>query len=104
MKSSRPGSAKCRSSKTMTTGPARAMRSKNVRQAANSCSRAGARLEPEQRQQRWLDPAALVVVGDVVGDDRGDLRPGRRLVVGLDSRPARPRTISPRAQKVMPSP
>ena len=40
MKSSRPVSAKCRSSKTSTTVPCSAMRSKNVRQAPNSWSAA----------------------------------------------------------------
>ena len=40
MKSSRPASAKCMSSKTRATGPFSAMRSKNVRHAPNSSSAA----------------------------------------------------------------
>ena len=40
MKSSKPSPAHCRSSKTITTGSCSARRSKNIRQPANSSSRA----------------------------------------------------------------
>ena len=39
---------------------------------------------PEQREEGRLDPAPLLGVGDVGREGLGDLRPGRRLVVGLD--------------------
>ena len=47
-----------------------AMRSKNVRQAPNSWSAAMPDVEPEQGQQRALDPVALVRVGDPLCDRR----------------------------------
>ena len=61
------------------------------------------RLDGEQGQERGLDPAALAIVGHPVATDSAIFR----RVVGsssVASRPARPRTISPRAQNVMPSP
>ena len=77
----------------------RAPRREQLRRAA------GRRLaDAEQRQQRRLDPAPLGLVGDVLGDDLGDLArassPRRRSRAGRHA----PRTISPSAQKVMPSP
>ena len=81
--------------------PVSAMRSKNVRHAPKSSSAAMPRLEPEQAEERALDPAALLRVGDVLRDGFGDLVPRRGLIVGLDQA-ARPRTISPSAQKLMP--
>ena len=68
----------------MTTGAVAASRSKNVRQAPNSCSEPTPGLDAEQGEEGRLDPAPLVRVGDVLGERLGDLRPGRRLVVGLD--------------------
>ena len=86
MKSSRPASAQWRSSNRRTTGPLAAIRSKNVRQALNSSSRAAPALalEPEQDEERVLDPAALGLVGDPLRDPGGDGGPGRGLVVALD--------------------
>ena len=83
MKSSRPVSAWWKSSNTITTGPLAASRSKNVRQAPKSCCDRRVRLEPEQRQERRLDPGPLGLVGDVLLEHRGDRGPRRRLVVGL---------------------
>ena len=53
-KSTRPGSAHCRSSKTMTVGPSAAIRSKNVRQAEKSSSRSpdGASASPSRCARR----------------------------------------------------
>jgi hypothetical protein len=84
--------------------PRAAMRSKNVRQAAKSCRAAGARLaDAEQGQQRRLDPARSASSGRT----RLDRLATFSRVVGSSSprasRRAR-RTISPSAQKVMPSP
>ena len=67
MKSSRPASAQCRSSKTMTTGR---RRRRCARRRCATPRRAASRprpprLEPEQRQQRRLDPAPLGLVGHV---------------------------------------
>ena len=86
-------------------GPSPASRSKNVRQAPNSCSEPTPDLDAEQGEQRRLDPAPLVGVG-------------RRAVAQWPRRPwpassprrrsrrgrHRPRTISPSAQKLIPSP
>ena len=41
-------------------------------------------IDPEEGEQGRLDPPALVRVGHVLGERRGDLRPGGRLVVGLE--------------------
>ncbi len=41
-------------------------------------------LDPEQGEQGRLDPAPLRLIGDVAREGLGDLRPGRRLVVGLE--------------------
>ena len=80
-------------------------RSKNVRQAPNSCSRAGrCPSTTQQRQQRrtrstrdrasgTCSATIAAIPARVVG-----------LVVGSSARPARRRTISPRAQNVIPSP
>ncbi len=40
-------------------------------------------LDTEERQQRRLDPSALRLIRDVLGDHRGDLGSGRSLVVSL---------------------
>ena len=66
--------------------------------------RADAGLDAEQRQQRRLDPAPLVRVGDVLG--RAIAATFARVVASssVSSSPARARTISPSAQKLMPSP
>ena len=97
-------SAKWRSSKTSDDGARGGHPLEERAPGGEELLRAARRaLDPEQRQQRRLDPAPLGLVGDVLGDRLGDLRPGRRLVVGLEQA-ARPRTISPRAQKLIPSP
>jgi hypothetical protein len=41
------------------------------------------RIEPEEGEQRRLDPAPVVLVGDVLGDRLGDSLPGRLLRVRL---------------------
>ena len=85
MKSRSPGSAQWRSSKTITTVPRgrepleeRAPGGEELRRV----DRAG--VDPEEREEGRLDPAALGLVGDVGRDGLRDLRPGRALVVGLD--------------------
>ena len=42
------------------------------------------RLDPEQRKEGRLDPAPLGLIRDVGPERLGDLRPGRRLIVGLE--------------------
>ena len=105
MKSSSPGSAQCRSSKTSTTGavwPPCARRTCARRRTAASDADAG--LDAQQRQQRRLDPARSSASGTRCA--RPSRRPSRAWSPRRRSRrrPARPRTISPSAQKVMPSP
>ncbi len=87
----------------MTTGAVAASRSKNVRQAPNSCSEPTPGLDAQERQERGLDPAPLLLVGDVLASVAATLA---RVVASssVSSRPQRPRTISPSAQKLMPSP
>ena len=66
--------------------------------------RVDARFEAEQRKQGTLDHGPLVCVGNVLGDG---WRPDVSRVVASSSdscSPARSRTISPSAQKVIPSP
>ena len=105
MKSSVPASAQWRSSNTITTVPAR--RDPLEERAPGAEQLLGGRcpLDAQQRQQRRLDPASLRRRrGRTRRPSSRDLRAGRRLVVA--SRPGRhrPRTISPSAQKVIPSP
>ena len=67
--------------------------------------RAGVRcLDPQERQQAGLDPASLAFVDDMDRQRLGHLCPGRRWVVRFDAGPQRSRTISPSAQKLIPSP
>ena len=77
MKSSNPGSAHWRSSKTITTVPCSAIRSKKARHAANSSSRSpcGSGVEPEQVREPRLDPPSLVGIGDELGHRRRELAP-----------------------------
>ena len=56
------------------------------------------RLDAEQRQQRGLDPAPLLRVGDVGRERLGDLGPGRRLVVGLEQAAAPPDHLAERPE------
>jgi hypothetical protein len=63
----------------------------------------GSGLEPQQREERGLHPAPVLVGRDVLGDGAPDPLARRRLVVVLGEPLAR-RTISPSAQKVIPSP
>ena len=106
MKSRRPESAHCRSSKRRIVVPCSAIRSKKIRQAAKSdvASAGRGRLEPQERQQRRLDPAAILVVRHELGHRRGD--PCRASWPRRRSRPARhaggPSRRAPRS--VMPSP
>ena len=90
---------------TRTTVPASATRSKKRRHAANSSSRSpgGARRGRAGGQAR-LDPAALVLVGDVVVERRGEPRPRGRRSSSVSAMPARLRTISASAQNATPSP
>ena len=43
-----------------------------------------ARLDADEREQCWFDPASLVGVRDVPRQRLGDLVSGRRFVVGLE--------------------
>ena len=65
--------------------PVGEIRSKNVRQAANSSSRppGGASPTPSSDSERRLDPAPLGLVGHVLGERRGDPLAWSSLVVGL---------------------
>ena len=105
MKSRRPWSAQWMSSKTSTVVPCALTRSKNVRHAANSSSRSSVRTSSRpsrpssfgsiQRRSAssgtYASSAAAILARVVTGSS-------------LSASPARLRTISPRAQKVMPSP
>ena len=86
MKSSRPASAKWRSSKTMTTGAGRGQPLEERPPGREQLvPPAGRRLaDAEQGEQGRLDPASLLLVGDVRREHLGDLRARRRLVVGLE--------------------
>ena len=102
MKSSVPGSAQCRSSKTRATVPSAAIRSKNVRHAENSSSRAiwvavstPSRTRSADSIQRRSDRRHPSF------DGLGDLH-ARRRSSSVSASPARVRTISPSAQNVMP--
>ena len=82
MKSSVPESAQCRSSNTIAT-------SARLRHALEERAPGGEQLlgagrlgaDAEQRQQRGLDPAPLLLVRDVLADGLGDPCPRCRLVV-----------------------
>ena len=54
----------------------------------------GGILEPEQMGESGLDPPALVLVGDVVGNRRRELRPGLRAAVGLGDAGAHPHHLA----------
>ena len=105
MKSSVPESAQWRSSNTRTTGPVAASRSKNVRHAPNSCSRRRSPVSTPRRARR---------AGSIQRRSAVDRARARRAVAAtfarvvgsssVSARPARPRIISPRAQKLIPSP
>ena len=88
----------------MTTGRGRGEALEERAPGAEQLLGADAGPDAEERQQRGLDPAALVGVGDVRREGRRRPSPGsssrRRSRAGRQ----RPRTISPRAQKLMPSP
>jgi hypothetical protein len=70
------------------------------------------RLDAEKREQRALDPAPLLGIGDVGGERLGDLCPCRGLVIGLEQpaaaadhlaeRPERDAVAIGRAAAVMP--
>ncbi len=103
MKSSVPPSAQWRSSKTRTTGPVAASRSKKVRHAPNNCSasmsveipsnvsRAGS-IQRRSGSSRRSPSSNSPTFARVVRSS------------SVSARPARPRIISDSAQKVMPSP
>ncbi len=104
MKSSVPESAQCRSSNTSATSPVSAMRSKKVRQAANSCSELAVSVPM---------PSSASSAGSIQrrspssGTCSMTVSAIRARVVASSSsaaRPARRRTISPSAQNVIPSP
>ena len=107
MKSSRPESAQWRSSKTITTVPVRGDPLEERAPRGEQLAR-GSPARPsdaQQRQQRGLDPAPLVLVRDPLArPSRATLAPGRRARRRSRAGRQRPRTISPSAQKVMPSP
>ena len=105
MKSSKPASAHCRSSKTIATVPASLIRSKNVRQAANSSSPppVGRSSRPSRNASRGSSHRRSSSSGTCWATDTASLEretPG----ASVSAIPARIRTISPSAQKVMPSP
>ena len=94
MKSSSPSSAHCRSSKTRTTTPRSAIRSKKTRQAANSDSRSGrSSASPASRPSSWTRRGSIQrrSVSSVThsAERRRELGPGRRRILGFgDARPA----------------
>ena len=85
MKSSRPESAHCRSSKTRITGSDRRHALEEQPPAAEQVGAVGVRalLEPQQVRQARLDEAALALVGHVLLDRRAQLlaRARRRLLL-----------------------
>ena len=105
MKSSNPGSAHWRSSKTITMVPCSAIRSKKARHAANSSSRSpwGAGSSPSRCASRGSIHRRSSGSETNSATDAESLR---RDVAGssVSAIPARIRTISPRAQNVTPSP
>jgi hypothetical protein len=105
MKSSVPGSAQWRSSNTSTTVPLAAIRSKNVRHAENSSSRAIGVAASSPRSTS--SAVSIHRRSDSSGTHRSIAWATFTRVVGSSSvsaSPARLRTISPSAQNVMPSP
>ena len=86
MKSSRPASAQWRSSNRRTTGPGRGdpLEERAPRAEQLLAGGTAAAFEPEQDEERVLDPAALGLVGDPARDPGRDRGPGRRLIVALD--------------------
>ena len=102
-KSMRPGSAKWKSSNTITTGALAASRSKNVRQAPNSCSEPTSTSRPRSESKAGPIQARSVASGTCASSM---VVTAARVVASSASswRRARLRTISPRAQKLMPSP
>ena len=105
MKSSRPGSAHWRSSKTITTVPrGREPLEERApgREELRRVDRAG--VDPEEREEGRLDPAPLGLARGRA--PRRSRRPssGSSRSSSVSTRPARRRTISPSAQNVIPSP
>ncbi len=105
MKSINPGSAHCRSSNTSTVGPRSAIRSKKVRQAEKSSSRSppGASASPSR------EASASSTQRRSSGSETNSPTEAANLARAWEgSSPsvilARMRTISPSAQKVIPSP
>ena len=105
MKSSSPSSAHWRSSNTRATVPFSAIRSKNVRQPAKSRSRppGGASATPRRASRQGSMKSRSAGSGTCVA--RAAATPARVVASSSPStRPARLRTISPSAQKLIPSP
>ena len=98
-KSSRPESAKWKSSKTRTTGNDAARRSKNVRQAPNSSSASARDLDAQQGEQRLLQPASLLEIRHVLRERRRDACPGGRFVVRLDEAAAAAHHLAERPER-----
>ena len=105
MKSSKPGSAQCRSSNTSAVVPWAAIRSKNVRHDANSSSEPpGGRSPTPSSASR---PTSIQRRSSSSGTKVAMVSRTLRRVVASSSpwtSPQRYRTMSPSAQKVMPSP
>ena len=105
MKSMRPPSAHCRSSKTSTVGAAAAIRSKKVRHAVKSASRPPAGGSPTPRSASRAGSIQRRSASS--GTYSASVAAIRARVVASSSdstRRARWRTISPSDQKVTPSP
>ena len=88
----------------MTTGATAASRSKNVRQAPKSCSVPAALVStPRSARRAGSTQRRSSASGTLAATVSASLR---RVVVSSSAsrRPARARTISPRAQNVIPSP
>ena len=104
-KSMSPGSAHCRSSKTMTVGPRNEIPSKNARQAEKSSSRSPAGDSTSPR--RWASRGSIHLRSS--GSETNSATEAASLALdeaaSSDSlMAARILTISPSAQNVMPSP
>ena len=100
MKSSRPGSAQWRSSKTMTTGAVAASRSKNVRQAANSCSEPAPLVSiPSRASRAGSIQRRSSGSGHCAATVSASLRARRRLVVALEEAGPRPDHLAERPER-----
>ena len=96
-------SAWWKSSKTITTGPLAASRSKNVRHAPNSCCDPASDSSPSSASSA----GSIHARSDSSGTCSSSIAAIAARVVASSSvswRWARPRTISPSAQNVIPSP